>query len=506
MVEPIPLHAADQPIPMPSDVDRSSRSGPGVAEDEAKVIRGRFQRRRRTGLPTTPHRPTAQERAFLPAALELVETPASPALRWTAFILCTLIAGALAWSWWAHIDMVAVASGKVVPLGQVKVVQPLETAMIRAIHVEEGDHVDSGQSLVDLDPTEAQADLGTLTYNRAQAALDAEVARMLMTRDPREPFQAPPGIDLVLAEQNHAQADREIERHLATIAGLEADKAQKLAALEANAAQIERGRGLLPILEERHGVLNGLYEKQYGARPPVLEVQQQIVEKRADMKAAQGARRQIEAELRSLDAKVAETKAGFIADATDRRTKALQKISGLDQEITKARQKESYRRLIAPVAGTVQGIKVHTPGAVVTTADVLMTVVPDGSGIEIDASVLNGDIGFVAEGQEVEVKLDAFPFTRYGLVRGRVRKLGRDASYVPSNGMAYPPGGTPAANDLAYPAKVLLDRDWIGVDGRREKIRPGMRVSAEIRTGERRVLEYLLSPVVRTVSEAGRER
>ncbi len=128
---------------------------------------------------------------------------------------------------------------------------------------------------------------------------------------------------------------------------------------------------------------------------------------------------QLQAERRSIQAKLAEAKAGYMADATDRRTKALQKISQFDQDIKKARQKESYRRLVAPVDGSVQGLKIHTPGAVVTTADTLMTIVPDGTGIEVDCLVPNKDIGFVSEGQEVELKLEAFPFTRYGLVQGK---------------------------------------------------------------------------------------
>jgi HlyD family secretion protein len=188
----------------------------------------------------------------------------------------------------------------------------------------------------------------------------------------------------------------------------------------------------------------------------------------------------------------------------------------LNQDSTKARQKESYRRLVAPVDGTVQGLKIHTSGAVVTTADTLMTIVPDGTGIEVDCLVPNKDIGFVSEGQDVELKLEAFPFTRYGLVQGRVRKLGRDAATNPN---AAPPGsmaamtqtptngtsGAPPA-ELAYPAKVTLLQDWILVDGRHEQIRAGMRVSAEIKTGDRRVIEYLLSPVMQAVKEAARER
>jgi hemolysin D len=184
--------------------------------------------------------------------------------------------------------------------------------------------------------------------------------------------------------------------------------------------------------------------------------------------------------------------------------------------ITKARQKESYRRLVAPVDGSVQGLKIHTPGAVVTTADTLMTIVPDGAGIEVDCLVPNKDIGFVSESQEVELKLEAFPFTRYGLLQGKVRRLRRDAATNPN---AAPPGSLaaiaqtpqqgsapPPPAELPYPAKVTLSRDWIEVGGHQEKIRAGMRVSAEIKTGSRRVIEYLLSPVMQAVKEAGRER
>jgi hemolysin D len=498
MVQPIPLRPADTQVPPPA-----SGQGPRPAASPAPAAVAK------------PPRLTAEERAFLPAAMEVIETPSSPTLRFTTWALCALIAIAVTWASLAHIDMVAVADGKVVPLGQVKVVQPLETAMIRAIHVDEGDHVTADQLLVDLDPTEARADLDALVYNRTQAALDAEVARVLLSRNPDEPFHGPEGADPVLVEQNHSQAQREIEKQLATVAGYEADMAQKDAALQSNDAQIERAKLTLPLLQEKNNTAKGLYDKQYGTRPPVLDSEQQLVEKRAELRTAETNIHQIGAERRSIEAKLAEAKAGYMADATDRRTKALMKISQLNQDITKARQKESYRRLAAPVDGTVQGLKIHTPGAVVTTADTLMTIVPDGTGIEVDCLVPNKDIGFVTEGQDVEVKLEAFQFTRYGLVPGRVRKLGRDAATNPNAApgtaaalaaaqQSGPQGAPPA--ELAYPAKVTLRQDWILVDGRHEKIRAGMRVSAEIKTGDRRVIQYLLSPVMQAVQEAGRER
>lgn len=495
MVEPTPLRNTDNSA-------KPSAEASAAAKPAGNVM----------AFPGKPIRLTAEEREFLPAALEVIETPFSPTLRLTAATLCTIITGALAWASLSHIDMVAVAEGKVVPLGQVKVVQPLETAMIRAIHVDEGDHVSAGQLLVDLDPTEARADLDSLRTTRAQAELDAEVARVLLARDVAEPFHAPADADPVLVAQSRDQARREIEKHLATIASFEADTAQKQAALQANDAQIERARLTLPLLQEKNEVAKGLYEKGYGARPPVLDSEQQLVEKRAELRAAEVTVDQIKAEMRSLAARRDEARAGYLADATDRRSKALTKLAQLDQDITKARQRESYRRLAAPVDGSVQGLKIHTPGAVVTTADTLMTIVPDGTGIEVDCLIQNKDIGFVQEGQDVELKLEAFPFTRYGLIHGRVRKLGRDAASSPNA----PPGSaaalmTQAASsgappELAYPAKVTLLQDWIAVNGRHEPIRPGMRVSAEIKTGERRVIEYLLSPVIQAVKEAGRER
>lgn len=217
MVQPIPLRPADV----------ASKPAAAASSPPLRLVK------------STP-RLTAEEREFLPATIELIETPLSPTLRFTAWALCGLIATAVIWASLAHIDMVAIADGKVVPLGQVKVVQPLETAMIRAIRVDEGDHVAAGQLLVDLDLTEARADLDALLYNRQQAELDAEVARVLLSLDTNEAFHGPAGADPELVAQNRSQAQREIEKQLAAIEGFEADIAQKDAALTSNDAQIER--------------------------------------------------------------------------------------------------------------------------------------------------------------------------------------------------------------------------------------------------------------------------
>jgi len=272
MVQPTPLR------PDPSTQGEPPSAPPANGQKtKGNVVSGAF--------PKAPPRLTAEEREFLPAAMEVIETPASPTLRLTAWGICGLVLIAIGWASLSHIDMVAVADGKVVPLGQVKVVQPLETAMIRAIHVDEGDHVSAGQLIVDLDPTEARADLDALLYNRTQAALDVEVTRILLTGDPSEPFRPPEGADPVLAEQGRTQAQREIEKHLAAVAGYAADIEQKAAALRVNEAQIERARLTIPLIAEKHETAKGLYDKRIGARPPVLDTQQQL---RAAIEAIEG--------------------------------------------------------------------------------------------------------------------------------------------------------------------------------------------------------------------------
>ena len=300
---------------------------------------------------------TADERAFLPAALEVVETPSSPGLRLTSLLLCAILVTAIAWSFLSKVDLVAVAPGKVVPLGQIKVVQPLETSAIRAIYVDDGVHVTAGQLLVELDPSDVSADLGQLVYDHGQAQLDAEVTRILLTRNPGEPFITPDGVDSALATANHAQAVSEIAKHLAQISGIEASTAQKKAQLDANQVAISRARATIPLLTEKMQTVQALWEKKFGLRQPVLEAQQQVLEKRAELANAEATTQQINADIQTNTAKTAEIVAGFLSDASDRHTKALQKVATTTQQISKVRSRQGYRRLTAPVTGTVQNVK-----------------------------------------------------------------------------------------------------------------------------------------------------
>lgn len=163
------------------------------------------------------------------------------------------------------------------------------------------------------------------------------------------------------------------------------------------------------------------------------------------------------------------------------------------EEVTKARQMNRFQRLVAPVDGTVQSLEVHTVGGVVEAAKPLMTVIPARGALEVQAKVLNKDIGFVRAGQEAAVKLEAFPFTRYGAVPGRVRSISRDAVQDKDLG-------------LVYMATITLDRSFVDADGRRYVLSPGLSATVDVKTGTRRIVSYLISPLQTSISQAGRER
>ena len=160
---------------------------------------------------------------------------------------------------------------------------------------------------------------------------------------------------------------------------------------------------------------------------------------------------------------------------------------------TKATQREQLATLTAPVAGTVQQLALHTEGGVVTEAQALMVIVPDAASVSAEVQLENKDIGFVAPGQEVAIKLETFPFTRYGTVKATVDKVTQDAVNDEKRG-------------AIFPATLKLHQTAIDVDGKQIKLAPGMNVTAEIKTGKRRVIEYLLSPIQRAGRESLRER
>ncbi len=456
---------------------------------------------------------------FLPAALEIVETPPSPGLRWLLLTLCALFVLALGWAFVGRMDVVAVATGKTVASGNAKIIQPIEIGAVRAIHVRDGQYVHRGDLLVELDPTlasadEAQSTQALRTAQLVQARNDALLAHL--SGRPAH-FVAPPGTPTEVARTEATYVRAAIAEYEAQASSLRQQRAEKLAQLQGSEAQITKLQEAMPFIEKQMTARNELTDKGYFSKLKLLEYQQARGEHIRDIDVQRAAAAGARAAIATLDAEVRRLRETFGKGAATDLATANDKAGQAGEELRKSERRRRYQEMRSPVDGVVQQLALATIGGVVQPAQPLMVIVPCAeragrdctSAIEVEAQVLNKDIGFVHQGQRVAVKLEAFNFTDWGMIEGEVETLSRD-SLDPGRDSAAnrQEGASKGGQSPIYAARIRL-RCAVGDPLRRplcDRVQPGMSVQAEIKTGRRRIIDYLLSPIVRTVSEAGREQ
>jgi len=437
----------------------------------------------------------SRETDFLPAALEVTERPVSPTARATALVLLIGLAITIAWLVFGRVDIVASAPCKIIPTGSVKLVQAAGSGVVRAIHVRDGDTVRKGQPLLDLDPTLSGADL--VQASKALATAELDIARNRAIADAlggaKLHFQPPPGVDPRVVATQRRLIGAELGDVEATTESLSAARASALSDAAGARAQMGKLAETVPILDREVDAMNRLDKNGYAPGLKLLELQRQRRGESGDRDIAVAQESKGRSEARKFAQQITETREQArhtaLADLAKAESEAIQRR----EELTKARRRSGLQTLFAPVDGTVQQLAVHTVGGVVEPVRTLMVIVPSASGIEVEAKLLNRDAGFVHVGQPVAVKLEAFPFTRYGTVPGTVAGLSRDAV-------------ADAKLGPVYVARVTLNRNFIVVDGARIRLNAGYVAIADIRTGSRRIISFLLSPLRATVEQAGRER
>lgn len=463
----------------------------------------------------------ADERAFLPAALEIIETPPSPLGRIVAFAILGFFAIAVAWSYFGQVDIIATAQGRVIPTGRTKVVQPLESGIVREILVQDGDHVHAGDLLVSLDAAIATADRDRIAHDLMSAELDVARLRAVTTEsDPAkvlDVFVSPEKAALHDLERTKALALSQSQEQAEKLNGLDRQIDQKHAEADEDQAAIEKLEASLPLLEEKQDMRAQLLKTEYGNRFAYLDAEQALMEAKHDLAAAQHKAVEIAATRAALERQRAQTVAEYSHKALSDLSDAEQKVSEQSQDLIKAERKRDETKLRAPIDGVVQQLAVHTVGGVVTPAEALLVVVPEDQKLVVEAMVLNDDVGFVHAGQDAEIKIQTFNFTRYGLMHGKVIDISPDAvmqdQQEPKAGAANDVNPTDKKSDKqdkpsapSYVARIALNGATMAIDGRIEPLRPGMALTAEIKTGRRRILDYLLSPLRQYANDAIRER
>ncbi|MFN3627668.1 MAG: HlyD family type I secretion periplasmic adaptor subunit [Parvibaculum sp.] len=453
---------------------------------------------------------------FYPAALEIMERPPSPTGRAVGATIIGFFVVALIWASVGTVDVVAIAPGRIVPTGRTKIIQPLEAGVVNAIYVRDGQHVRAGDVLVKIDSTITAAERDRLQQELVIARLDMARLKAAAALDSNADDVFLPPVE-ASAEQIHTARAVLLQQRdaiAAKVGGLDKQIAQQEGNQRAVEQTIRKIEQSLPFLSERARIRRDLARKGYSSKIDNLTAQQDLSEHQSELRVQKARLTEASSAVQSLMEQRRGAEAEYQRALMSDLAIAEQKAMTAQEQLKQAEQKYKLQTLTAPVDGTVQQLAVHTEGGVVTPAQALLVIVPAGSSLEIEAMVSNRDIGFVTAGQEAQVKIDTFNFTRYGTLSGRVVSVSRDAierrvalaqagavAGEETNGKSEPRG-----QEYVYAARVELEKGTMSIDGRDVPLHAGMAVTAEIRTSTRTVMDYLLSPLQARAHQAMRER
>ena len=466
------------------------------------------------------------DREFLPGALAILEAPASPIRIALIYVLSGLVAAALAWSWFGHLDVYADATGKVQASGRTKVVQPVDAGQVIKIEAVDGQTVKAGAVLIRLDPTSALAERNVIRDNLFNARAEVirhktEIATEEKPKIDTSPkVEWPSDIPAYVRDREEQQLKSELSSLAATLTNLEAEKSAKVAERDKYKNSIEPQKAVIGLINEHLDMRNQLFKDGWNSRATVLEQEQQLQSAQLQLTNIQGSLAEAEAAIPVIQSQIDLARQTFVTTNTKSLVQSQQQADQLTQDLAKADQKVANMTLTSPIDGVIQASAVTTVGQVVSPGSQLMQVVPEGTPLEIVAYILNIDAGFVKTGDPATIKVDTFPYTRYGTIDGTVTQLATDAlTGKQAQDQQKDPSTPPSANgamsitsaaqqttDLVFPVTIVPKQTGLMVEGRMRPLTSGMTVTVEIKTESRRAIDYILSPLQSMFEESAQER
>lgn len=429
-----------------------------------EVVKYFWQRRKEMDLPAL----SEEESEFLPAALSLQTKPVSPVGRWSARILMALFTAIVLWAVFGHVDVIVNSNGKIIPFGQPKTIASIEVAKVTALYVQEGQYVKAGQVLLELDTRIPDSE-------RDKAEGERQLVRLQVLRCQTFLRSIDTNQDPVLPKLDGIPEDKQLQeaQHLREQWLEFSSKRGRLR------GEISRLSQILPLLTKRANDLKELLQTGDASQHAWAEREQARIDAQGELTNNRNQLLVLESEARR--------------QLQDVIYEAQRSLNTAQQDIRRASARSDQLKITAPVEGTVQQLQVHTVGGVVPAAQQLMQIVPQHAVLEIEAIVENKDIGFVREGQPAQVKVEAFDYTKYGALPAHVVHISRNAVEDEKRG-------------LTFRVRVALERSYLIVNGHTVSLSSGMSTVVEIKTGSRRIIQYVLSPLIRHVRESMRER
>ena len=441
---------------------------------------------------------------FAPLLLRIRQTPPSPFAGLLMKTLLLFFVLLLLWACVGRLDIVAVATGKLVPQSYLRIVQPLEHGIVKEILVREGERVQEGQVLMRMDPHLTEADRrvvdNELKLKRLQLRrIDAEMKGAAIARLPDDDA----GL-LAQVDAQHRARRQAYQDSVDTEKALLIKSQQDLKSAQEIEAKLQK---TVPLHKETADGWAQLAKEGFAGKLLAQERMRLYIESSQDLKAQTENVASLRASIAQAEKRLAQITSNYRQQLQNERIDIAAQTQRLEEELGKHVHRTGLMELRAPQAGIVKDLATHTAGTVAAPGTILMTLVPLGEPLVAEVWVSNDDVGFVRSGLPVKVKLSTFQFQKYGMVNGSVRHISADASENQSAGTASVEiGRNRTAMPLTYKTIVDMGSQELVAQGVRYALTPGMQVAAEIHLGTRTVLEYLLSPVTRAFHEAGRER
>jgi HlyD family secretion protein len=434
----------------------------------------------------------AATRGFSPDAVAIEEAPVPLSAHAALYAVLVLLVIAILWAIFGSVDRIVVAPGKVATRTPLVVMQPFSTSRILKIDVKAGDHVRKGQVLVSFDPAFAQADVVSLqhkvdTLTAQTARLEAQLGGTDFTAGPGDNVARLTQVQIFNQEMSDYQA--EVKQRDSRLRQIESQIQVDQASLPGIRAQLEMARRVVTIQQN-------LRSQQAAAELDVMRAQSSMVDSDLKLKNTEGDI----AKLGQQRAETTQERNAYLekwrSDHNQDLVKARQDLSEASETLNKAHRMKDLTEIVAPASGTVLEVADRSVGSVLREAETLLTLVPDGADLYLEASMPSRDVGYVKVGDEVRIKLEAYPFQRFGTLNGILDVISADS---------VPMKQDDAQSQRVYPLQVQITDNLTALAARGIHVRPGLVATAEVKTGKRSIAAYVLDPILRTTDESMRE-
>lgn len=434
---------------------------------------------------------------FLPAVLSIQEAPPSPIGRMIIWVLAAFVSIMLLWAAWGEVDIVAIAQGKVIPDGNVKIVQPAQTGVVKDIFVSDGDYVKKDDVLIRLDKIIVSSKLNQvdarLSDSKARLAVYKKIASDIVTGKTKSNPEYSNGTPVDIIARSNLLLQKELDDFFSKTNSqnreIERLKSQKTEAQRMSSKLM----ATTPIVRKRHKAIDRLFNLKMVSEKDYLDSKQAILEAEFDLEYQQDMVRSLDIQISAGYSKLDEILNGKLLDLQNKISELSSNIDELEQEKVQYLESMSQHDIKAPIDGYVQDLVIHTIGGSLNATEPALKIVPNKDELVVEAMVLNRDIGFLKTGQETVIKIDTFDFIKHGALKGKIINISGDAIQDEKLG-------------LVFKTKVKIEKNEVEVDGLPVKINSGMSVVVEAKTGKRKIIDFFLNPVRKSVSESIKER